>query len=85
MSRIERTHGNKSIAFGVDNTLQPGVPRTFVQVWDTSEDEEPCNEGPDGFNNLLVDEWDVPEERVIKLARIHGIPLDPQEVYGTFD
>ncbi len=85
MSRVEKFGEDKAMAFGVDFGFQPGTPCSFVQVWDTTEDEKPCNEGDEGFNNVLVNEWDVPEERVVALAREHNIPLDPCNVWEAFD
>jgi hypothetical protein len=85
MRRVERVFGTKALAFGVDVNLEPGKTHTFVTVWDTSEFDEPCDEGEGGFNNILVSEWDVPEERVIALARQFGIPLHKVEVYETFE
>ena len=85
MSRVEKAAGNRSMAFGVDFAKQPGTPHSFVQVWDNSEEESPCNEGEDGFNNILIDEWDIQEERVVELAQQHSIPIDPTEVWETFD
>ena len=85
ITRVEVVGEGKAIAFGVDKALEPGEHHTFVQVWDTSEEEDPCNEGDGGFNNILVSEWDVAEERVVALAQQHGIPLEPTSVWEAFD
>jgi hypothetical protein len=85
MSRVQVDGDGKSMAFGVDSMLEPGATHTFVQVWDTSEEPDPCNEGEGGFNNILVAEQDVQEERVVALARQHNIPLEPTKVWETFD
>ena len=85
MSRSEAIGNGKAIAFGVDTMIEPGTIHTYVQVWDTSEEAEPCNEGPEGFNNILVEEHDIPEERVVALALQHGIPLEVTRVWKAFD
>ena len=85
MSRLEIDNDHKVIAFGVDNMLEPGTPHTFVQVWDSTELDEPCDEGEGGFCNILVSEWDVSEERVIQLAREHALSVDLHEIYRVFD
>jgi len=85
MSRVEVSGERRAMAFGVDARMEPGSSHTFVQVWDTAEEESPCNEGEGGFNNILVSEQDVSEERVVELARQYEIPLNPTQVWATFD
>lgn len=84
-TRVEQSAGTRVIAFGVDTMLKPGETHTFVQVWDTSEERQPCNEGPEGFNNMLVSEWDISEERVVEPARQYGIPVKNIEIWEAFD
>lgn len=85
MSRSEVSNGQMSITFGVDDAMEPGTSHTFVQVWDSTEFDQPCDEGKGGFCNILVSEQDVDEGRVIQLAKEHSLPLDPVEVYRVFD
>ncbi len=82
MSRETRSNETHAIAFGVDVPLGN---RTFVKVWALKDFDQPCNEGPQGFNNILEDEWDVSEERVVALAKKYNIPLEPIEVWKLFD
>lgn len=85
MSRVVKSSGNISLAFGVDFGLEPGTARSFVQIWNNAEEKQPCNEGEEGFNNILVNEWDISQERVLELARQYQIPLTEQEVFKVLD
>jgi hypothetical protein len=87
--RKEYRHTSKplTLAIGVDSFLVPGdaSPKVFLQIWDTSEEAQPCNEGEGGFNNILVDETDIDPDRVAKVIKEHGFSVPPVELFEVFD
>ncbi len=87
--RKDYLHATKplGLAVGVDQFLVPGdtSPRVFLQVWSTSEEEQPCNEGDGGFNNIIVDEKDVDADRVVSVIRQHGFVVPPVDLIEIFD
>jgi hypothetical protein len=77
--RQEFTHPDRKLrlALGLDSFLVPGKsgPKSFLTIWDTSEDEQPCNEGEGGFNNILVS----------RIAKNHGFTVTGPEIYDIFE
>jgi len=83
--RIEYQHPTekKSLSIGTDQFLEPGDSsiKTFLQVWDMSNFDQPCNEGAGGFNNILVSETDVDMERMIEVINQYGFDVPPVDLF----
>ena len=85
MSRVEKSFGGISFAYGVDINKGPGSSVSFVQVWDNTEETQPCNEGPDGFNNILEYIEDVDADMVVRVANRYNIPILFADAYQVLD
>ena len=87
--RKEFDHPEKKLrlALGLDPFLVPGQPgpKSFLTIWDTSEDDDPCDEGEDGFKNILIKRVDIDPDSALRLARHHGFIVTGSEIYDIFN
>jgi hypothetical protein len=88
--RKEFPHPSKplAIAFGVDNFLKPGTPgpHTFVQIWDTSEFDQPCcNDGEGGFSNIIANVIGLDFDAAHELSCQYGFMVLEEEIFEIFD
>ena len=88
-----RGRGKYTMAFGVAHL--PNIS-AFVQVWDHEDFDQPYDEGEDEDGNKhtnivayegrgTLNGYPLSVERVVQLARQYDIPVDPHEVWKTFD
>jgi hypothetical protein len=87
--RREFAHPDKKLclALGLDSFLVPGEagPKSFLTIWDTSEFDQPCNEGEGGFNNIKVARIDLDADAASRIVRRYGFTITGPEIYDIFN